>query len=319
MPERTQPSPSGGRVLGRVARESLREHARSRGWQVVSLREGGVILECVECGARIERSPRALLSMRSHGHVVGSGRHGFGQCSHPAVDEARRYNEDLPCRLLVHRFGPMTLDEVGQAMGFTRERARQIEEKALRHLRARFRVAGWAEDEVRELLAHLARREATNAPEDSPLAERGGQMRGVTLATARARREGADQAAPEARAWTLPSESVRRRRIIQERGKEEAMATKTCATCAEEFEGHNRSKYCSDGCRPSRAANAKGRRSKTAVGAKLNEAIEGAGKGEAAGGGNAHVCTPRQVLELAGYSVTEVVTPAGVLLRVEGE
>jgi len=56
------------------------------------------------------------------------------------VDEVLNALSDREARVLRMRFGlngsrPMTLEEVGQKFGVTRERIRQIEAKALRKLR----------------------------------------------------------------------------------------------------------------------------------------------------------------------------------------
>lgn len=40
-------------------------------------------------------------------------------------------------------YGVVTLEEVGKAIGVTRERARQIEAKALKKLRKKFELAGY--------------------------------------------------------------------------------------------------------------------------------------------------------------------------------
>jgi transcriptional regulator with XRE-family HTH domain len=60
------------------------------------------------------------------------------------IRHQRRALEDLPasCALDVADEGPHTLDEVGQALGITRERVRQIEEAALPRLRRGLERAG---------------------------------------------------------------------------------------------------------------------------------------------------------------------------------
>ena len=50
----------------------------------------------------------------------------------------------------------MTLDEIGQAFGLTRERVRQIEQKALRKLRHAFRRE-LGEEEIVDLLSDPGR------------------------------------------------------------------------------------------------------------------------------------------------------------------
>ena len=118
------------------------------GWRVVGRgRAGGAILECLEC---LGRQTRRLYAFDR-------------TCAHVPVDEASRYEDDPVCRLLVHRFGPMTLAEIGDALGITRERVRQIEAKALPRLRAGLEREGFGVDDVREALADADARDARHA------------------------------------------------------------------------------------------------------------------------------------------------------------
>ena len=70
------------------------------------------------------------------------------------IDMRTPYADDDRCWYVVeaHPDG-LTLDEIGQLMGVTREWVRQIEERALAHLRARCELAGITGDDVREFLA----------------------------------------------------------------------------------------------------------------------------------------------------------------------
>lgn len=136
-------------------RRALEATAVESGWRIAARRlEVGQVsleLECWECLARI---------VRSQTHVI----HGrLRPCHHPAADDATPFLEDVPCRLLVRRFGPMSLDEVGQALGVTRERARQIEFAALRKLRRACLAEGMTLEEAQDLIAHIQSRATQTA------------------------------------------------------------------------------------------------------------------------------------------------------------
>lgn len=74
------------------------------------------------------------------------------------IDMRTPYADDDRCWYVVeaHPDG-LTLDEIGQLMGVTREWVRQIEERALEHLRARCELAGISREDVREFLARRER------------------------------------------------------------------------------------------------------------------------------------------------------------------
>lgn len=62
-----------------------------------------------------------------------------------------RFEYDPWCQALIRRNGAMTLEQIGEALGITKERVRQEEEAILRKLRARL-----PEQEFRKLLLEAA-------------------------------------------------------------------------------------------------------------------------------------------------------------------
>ncbi len=311
-----------------VAQHTTEARALARGWTVLEYRDDGqgVVLECMECGARAERNARLL---------------GVISCLHPAADEVRPYEDDIPCRLLVHRFGAMTLDEIGQAMGVTRERIRQIEAKALERLRKRVLQAGWSEDDVRELLAHLAQRQQPGEAWESARAAAVSPGRVVA-------RHAGETGSPASgvRRLTPPAPPAPER-------TEDTMAEKTCAQCEKTFEGERAARYCSDDCReqarearkatkPKKRRASKKRTSKADAGAAMGvgrmtrfEAVGNGATSSRSARKPSRAATetaktmrtieqmgkphgPRALLEMAGYEVQEVVVPAGVALLVGG-
>ena len=96
--------------------------ALEAGWRFIERRGDRVQLECIACGARADRS----YDHYRHLHLP--------RCAHPLVDEATPYDEDVICQHLVQTCSPMSLADVGRCIGVTRERARQIEVRALRKL-----------------------------------------------------------------------------------------------------------------------------------------------------------------------------------------
>lgn len=122
---------------------------------------------------------------------------------------------------------------------------------------------------------------------------------GCEVGAAHARGETSAEATP---AKVAPAES------------EESVATKKCKTCGESFEGKGRAAYCSDECRPGaviRQRRSRGRpeESKAALARELDEVIDGP---------TVDLDAARELLELAGYSVRAILTPAGVMLLVRG-
>ena len=61
---------------------------------------------------------------------------------HPGRVASIQRDESETCALDVADLGPFTLDEIGSLVGVSRQRVKQIEEKALRKLRIRARAYG---------------------------------------------------------------------------------------------------------------------------------------------------------------------------------
>ncbi len=73
------------------------------------------------------------------------------------LDAVTRYEDDEQAQAFVaaHPDGA-TLEEIGELWGITRERVRQIERAALHQLRARLKLAGVSERDIRDYFASKA-------------------------------------------------------------------------------------------------------------------------------------------------------------------
>ena len=77
------------------------------------------------------------------------------------VDGTTRYADDVAAQLCVAAFPDgMDLEEIGEAMGLSRERVRQVEAQALESLRRRLALAGVRAEDLGDAIALRARREA---------------------------------------------------------------------------------------------------------------------------------------------------------------
>ena len=305
--------------MGAHARDTVRVRARDRGWNVVRWNEdGSAVFECLECAAQIERT-RGVLGNEA---LVDYGRHGFANCQHPAVDEVRSYEDDVPCRLLVARFGPMTLEEIGQALGITRERVRQIEAKAIERLKKRVLLMGWTREEVIELLAHLEQRQ-------DPWSGVYGRSSSPGHVTARPAEESGSPASEVRRlpppAPVLPADggdTTPPAPAPASTSERETMAGPSFISGKERTCGECGATYAPTGNRQKRCAACKNKKGKKATAsAALNRALEPrppASSPPRAAAATGDVDRARELLELAGYRVRSVETPAGIALFVGG-
>jgi hypothetical protein len=311
------------------------------GWRVVGERKARVgagvpqhryVIECMECLAR------RLCGMR----WIDSGSK-YMTCPHPAADAETPWEDDLPCRLLVARFGPLTLEETAAALGdLTRERARQIETKALAKFRRGLEREGVSAEEAVEILADADQREARAGWLTEP-ADRGGggasssydrrvvmtkwidpaELTGLD----RERRAARAEAAAQVDAAIALARSPRDDEPAPP-AKEDAMARgsgwteRTCIACGAEYTpSGGRQQRCADcGAKHRKARDAArspkklGRPSKSverrmrASAQPATEVVDVANELDGSG--------PRALLEAAGYVVREVRTPAGPALFV---
>lgn len=104
--------------------------------------------------------------------------------------------------------------------------------------------------------------------------------------------------------------------------EEDSVADKTCTECGKTFEGATSARYCSDDCRGAarvaarRAAVGRGRHA--AARKRATAKRELANELDALVERRSDVDGARELLELAGYSVREIRTPAGVMLFIGG-
>lgn len=104
---------------------------------------------CIDCNARLER--RDLKRCESCGAAARMTRH---IDTGALVDSVTPYAEDVACQMLVsaHPDG-LTLEEIGGAMGFTRQRAEQVEAAAIAKFAKRCELAGITREDFVALVA----------------------------------------------------------------------------------------------------------------------------------------------------------------------
>ena len=105
---------------------------------------------CPHCGAPVRR---ALNCAGCRGVHVAS--------SSAVVHPTSRYEDDSAAQMVVGLYQGMTLEQVAEYMGVTRERVRQIQARALHNLRAALALAGVRE---RDVLAMLAAKFSADEP-----------------------------------------------------------------------------------------------------------------------------------------------------------
>lgn len=128
---------------------------------------GVTFLPTPEQGSRARRCPPCVPRCAICGDVVDRGQKRCRGCARihvipgARIDSFTRYDDDAECQRFVadHPDGA-PLEEIGEAMGLTRERIRQIEEVALRRFASRLRFAGITEDDVAAMLSVRSRIES---------------------------------------------------------------------------------------------------------------------------------------------------------------
>lgn len=106
---------------------------------------------CLSCGGPVARYSQKCQACR------------WGRAD-ALIDKDTRYAEDAAAIEFVETHpGGGTLEEVGELMGLTRERIRQIEERALRKLVDRLKLVGVTASDVADTLAGKASLERRSA------------------------------------------------------------------------------------------------------------------------------------------------------------
>ena len=122
------------------------------------------VVECAACKVRVKMASLARLRRTRCGTCIpgrNDPRH-RQDTGWAGID--RPYEEDLVAQTLVAR-GPLTLAEIGHAMGLSRERIRQIESAALAKALERCRLLGWTEA---QMVAWLREHDATRPGDVEP-------------------------------------------------------------------------------------------------------------------------------------------------------
>lgn len=139
-----------------VEAERAGEHRRAArtDWSTLPL---GITPD-VEIAARTGLDAEAIGRARRRRGIPPAPRADRARASGAVVDEHTAYVDDVSCQLFVGAFPDgMSLEEIGDAMGVTRERIRQIETRALPKLGKRLALAGVSEADFRELMARRDR------------------------------------------------------------------------------------------------------------------------------------------------------------------
>ncbi len=139
---------------------------RHGGWtvtaQVVTATHVRYRVSCDTCGAEVIRERRTVIvgpqcraCTWAHGSCTALPDHiarsrAFYKV--PKIDPDLSLDSDVDALELMEERGSLSLTEIGAAMGFSRERARQIQERALRRLAVGLRLHGIPDAEINEWL-----------------------------------------------------------------------------------------------------------------------------------------------------------------------
>lgn len=95
------------------------------------------------------------------------GCYGLHKLGETFLSQTASYADDARCRHLVRHFRDgMSLEDIGDLLGITRERVRQIEHVAMRHFIARAKLADITADDMRAVFQRANRDEAVPATLD---------------------------------------------------------------------------------------------------------------------------------------------------------
>lgn len=132
-------------------------------WEVMHLRSDGLYrVRCMTCGSMTQRGRSTVIAApgcRACGDWATRRKPKServklrrAEAGVPAIDFEVRTDDDPLALALIEARGAMRLEDIGAAMGVTRQRVEQIEKRARMQLAAGLAAAGCTEEDVREWL-----------------------------------------------------------------------------------------------------------------------------------------------------------------------